>query len=132
MKKFFLFFLLSPLVSFAQDKWEYVVTTNPDDIYYIKDVTSYENQEKFSVWVKIQKSDKKKYFKDQKYYKPSDLVLTKWNIDCYNKTTKTLTMIVYDVKGKVKNSTNGPFEESYVIPDSVAEKVLNTVCSKFN
>lgn len=73
---------------------------------------------------------KKEYFKGQKYYRPSDLVLTKWTIDCQNKTTKTQTMVVYDLKGKVRHSSNGPFEESYIIPDSVAEKVMTAACRK--
>lgn len=132
MKKYLFLFLLLPIPAFAQDEWEYIVTTSSEDNYYIRDIVKEDNDGRLSVWIKIQKSDKKEHFKGQKYYKPSDRVLTKWSMNCQNKTTKTQTFVVYDNKGKVRLSSNGPFEESYIIPDSVAEKVLSVVCRKID
>lgn len=130
MTKLLFFLLLLPAFALAQDEWEYVATTNSEDDYFIRDIVKDNIDGRLSVWIKIQKSDKKEYFKDNKYYKPSDRILTKWDMDCQNKTVKTLTMVVYDVKGKVRESTNGPFEETYIIPDSVAEKILYITCSR--
>ncbi|WP_295201766.1 surface-adhesin E family protein [uncultured Chryseobacterium sp.] len=130
MKKLLFFFLFFPAIAFAQDEWEYVATTNSEAEYFIRDVVKYDNDERLSVWIKIQKSDKKEYFKNEKYYRPSDRILTKWDMDCQNKTSKTLTMVVYDVKGNIRESTNGPFEETYIIPDSIAEKILYITCSR--
>ena len=39
---------------------------------------------------------KRSVFKGQKFYRPSDRVLTKWSTDCQNKTSKTQTMVVAD------------------------------------
>lgn len=72
------------------------------------------------------------FFKGQKYYRPSDRVLTKWAMDCQNKTSKTQTIVVYDINDKVRQSSNGPFEESYIIPDTVAEKILYVACRRIN
>jgi len=130
MIKLLFFLLFLPAVALAQDEWEYVATTNSEADYFIRDIVKDNSDGRLSVWIKIQKSDKKEYFKDEKYYRPSDRVLTKWVMDCQNKTCKTLTMVVYDVKGNVRNSTNGPFEESYIIPDSIAEKILYITCSR--
>lgn len=132
MKKLLLFLLLFPGITFAQDEWEYVATTNSEDNYFIKDIVKEDNYRRLSVWVKIQKSEKKEYFKGQKYYRPSDRVLTKWIMDCQNKTSKTQTLVVYDLKGKVRQSSNGPFEESYIIPDSIAEKIMSIACRKID
>lgn len=132
MKKLIFLLLLLPVIAFAQSDWEYILSTNSDDHYYIRDAVKLDDYGRLSVWVKIHKSDNKEFFKGQKYYRPSDRVLTKWDMDCQNRTTKTQTMVVYDVKGKVRHSSNGPFEESYVIPDSVAEQILYVSCTKFN
>lgn len=132
MKKCLFLLLLLPGTTFAQDEWEYVATTNFEDNYFIKDIVKEDHYGRLSFWVKIQKSDKKEYFKGQKYYRPSDLVLTKWSMDCQNKTSKTQTLVVYDLKGKVRHSFNGPFEESYIIPDSIAEKVMFIACRKID
>lgn len=130
MNKILFFILFLPTFIFAQSEWEHIATTVREDNYFIKNITKIDDYGKFSVWVKIQKSDKKEFFKGEKYFKPLDRVISKWDMDCKAKTTKTQTMVVYDSNGKTKESSNGPFQESFIIPDSIAEKVLIVACSK--
>ena len=62
MKKLLFLLLLLPVITFAQDEWEYLVTTNSEDNYYIKDIVKEDTYGRLSVWVKIQKSNKKECF----------------------------------------------------------------------
>ncbi|MGE8527216.1 hypothetical protein [Chryseobacterium rhizosphaerae] len=43
MKKLLFLLLLFPGITFAQDEWEYVATTNSEDNYFIKDIIKEDN-----------------------------------------------------------------------------------------
>lgn len=126
MKKLLLLLLFSPAVTYAQSDWESIGFSGRDSEYFIREV-SVDDIGGISFWVKNVSNtlDRKTGMKT-----PGKYSVSKWEGDCKAKTIITKIMVMYNKKGKIRNSTTGPFQEAPVIPDTMGEKALNAACTK--
>ena len=136
MKKIYCFFfaILVTKIGLCQE-WIYLGTTNQLDKYYIKSAyiskVNYGNRENVvRIWGKTILGSwtyKKRVYKN---------VLTKalWEVDCKNKQNRVSIVIYYSATGSIIKESPGsefdPFDDPP--PDSMGEKLINTVCNLFN
>ena len=59
-----------------------------------------------------------------------DSAMTQYEFNCTNQTSRTLSFTAYDANKQVINSWNSPTSDPVpVVPDSILESLLKTVCS---
>jgi len=63
------------------------------------------------------------------HLKKSYYCKTKWNINCNDKSTNTITSVYYDAKGGVVNSENNDGRWDETVPGSIADVIVKLVCS---
>lgn len=132
MKKLLFTLLMFPVLSFAQDEWEYFGETMENNKYYVRDIEKGKYSSTLTFWVKIKHPDKTIKSKKGIIKKSGNYTMAKWLADCKEKTLETKMMVIYNNSGKVIESSTGPFFEEPVIPDSVGETVLEGVCFKYS
>ncbi|WP_313101115.1 hypothetical protein [Epilithonimonas sp.] len=127
MKKKLLFLLLSLNFSLIFCQNWFLLKSNNDHKYYVKDFLSSSDDDK--IWVK-QVSNKVEYFPNEKVKKAIiERELVTWKINCSAKKLGLERVITYDKKGNVLSDLKEDFvilED--VIPDSVGESLLNNLC----
>ena len=121
--------------------WIKVTITNDGDTVYINDTFVKKggvygiDDGVIRVWTKMifPVYDLKLNGKSKKY--KNAVLKTLGEYDCNNQKTRTITHILYSSDGKViYNGDNQENEENwtFVVPESVGETILNSICKLFN
>lgn len=124
MKILILLLLLLPNLSNAKTA-EWLEVINEDDLKMFVDISSYKFENNLiKFWIKT------KYFKKEKSYSgyeyDSALSLNKYNCSENTKLISTVTTYNGDAVVETQRYDNPKFK--YIIPDSVADHIKNTVC----
>lgn len=130
MKTIILVLLLIPLASYSQ-KWNFIGTSNKTD-YYIRKKTSQSEDNKY--WIK-EVAPKLDY--QTKSGKKAILLngyrLYLYDFDCTDRRLQLIQIATYNSAGKnVYSYEKEDWEEDWsdVIPDTIGELFLNTVCDE--
>jgi len=116
-------------------EWIYFATTEKGQHYYDKQTVK-RSSPNVRVWEKTVYSEQGKrnavqFLTETGEYKGQALghVLTLGEFNCREAKGRTLSMIIYDVKGKkVAGSPDGASEWSQIVPDSVYDRLSKQVC----
>ncbi|MBW3524334.1 surface-adhesin E family protein [Chryseobacterium sp. NKUCC03_KSP] len=131
MKKLLFILLIFPVISFAQENWEYVGKDSDNGEYFIKDAKkNYSNNVVF--WTKELQADKIVKTKKGAITKKGGSRIQQLSVDCTKKTIEITSNTEYNSSGKVIVSSRGSFIPEPAVPDSVGEMVLLAGCRAAN
>lgn len=128
MKKLIIFFLLFPFAIIYSQQWEIMNIRDSDNTKY-----SYKSKSSNTAWVK-EARDNIKYYKNGKLTVTKGYSIVLYKFDCTGKKIGVMQVAVY---GESNNLVNNPSLEDYpqmdyVIPDSIAEGLLEYFCTNRN
>ncbi len=129
MKKLLLLLLFFPTVGFAQEDWEHVGTSTKQDEFYIRRVAKKDNHGKITFWIKMQKPEKIEK-SEASVFKSGDYSVTKYEGNCSEMTLRILGGVLYSKKGDSKVTLEENYDSDIVMPDSIAETLLDAACKK--
>lgn len=109
--------------------WIYVVRSNDGEVWSVKGEYVYKIGDEVKIWAKCVGGSYKEGKINYTKVTEKQLLL----IRCNSKQYRMVSTVVYSSTGKIIVNEPFPYSEfEDVIPDSIIEEILKTVCLKFN